>query len=200
MKLENAWKFVTLIRLKLGRGNLSWIGMQSCILGNPNSCLTMVGGFLKPHTLKERKKPSLNRKLTSQNCNPAFLVTIGLLKHHGSLNTLHKTLGMSFRTCWGRVEKFLVAGEQEIIHTKPFFFHVESAATCTDGHLEVDQRVIIWGTSVDTTWTSVDTLSQTSTEGVLDRSLVSTLPGLVSTHCPRLTQKVLGAVSSVDTT
>ncbi|MQM21921.1 hypothetical protein Taro_054968 [Colocasia esculenta] len=30
--------------------------------------------------------------------------------------------------------------------------------------------------------------------------LVSTLLGLVSTHCPRLTQKVLGAVSSVDTT
>ncbi|MQM12833.1 hypothetical protein Taro_045750 [Colocasia esculenta] len=38
--------------------------MQSCILGNPNSCLTMVGGFLKPHTLKGRKKSSKNRKLT----------------------------------------------------------------------------------------------------------------------------------------
>ncbi|MQM00174.1 hypothetical protein Taro_032906 [Colocasia esculenta] len=47
---------------------------------------------------------------------------------------------MSFRTCWGRVEKFLVAGEQEIIHTKPFFFPVVSAATCTNHHLEVDQR------------------------------------------------------------
>ncbi|MQM12776.1 hypothetical protein Taro_045695 [Colocasia esculenta] len=36
---------------------------------------------------------------------------------------------------------FLVAGEQEIIHTKPFFFPVVSAATCTDHHLEVDQRL-----------------------------------------------------------
>ncbi|MQL89396.1 hypothetical protein Taro_021982 [Colocasia esculenta] len=50
-KLENSGKFITLIRLKLGRGNLSWIRMQSCIIGNPNSCLSMVGGFLKPHTL-----------------------------------------------------------------------------------------------------------------------------------------------------
>ncbi|MQL78990.1 hypothetical protein Taro_011430 [Colocasia esculenta] len=69
--------------------------------------------------------------------------------------------GMSFRTCWGRAEKFLVAGEQEIIHTKPFLFPVESAATCTDGRLEVDQR-----------------------------ALVSTLLGLVSTHCPKPAQKV----------
>ncbi|MQM00417.1 hypothetical protein Taro_033152 [Colocasia esculenta] len=37
------------------------------------------------------------------------------------------------------------------------------------------------GTSVDTTWASVDTLSQHSSEGVLGRSLVSTLPDLVST-------------------
>ncbi|MQL74182.1 hypothetical protein Taro_006520 [Colocasia esculenta] len=36
--------------------------------------------------------------------------------------------------------EFLVAGEQEIVHTKPFFFPVVSATTCTDGHLEVDQR------------------------------------------------------------
>ncbi|MQL98394.1 hypothetical protein Taro_031100 [Colocasia esculenta] len=141
-KLENAGKFVTLIRLKLGRGNLSWIGMQSCILGNPNSCLTMVGGFLKPHTLFGRKKPSLDRKLLCQNCNLAFLVIVGLLKHHGCLNTLHQTLGMSFRTFWGRGEKFLVAGEQEIIHTKPFFFPVVYAATFIDHHLEVDQSLV----------------------------------------------------------
>ncbi|MQM22716.1 hypothetical protein Taro_055772 [Colocasia esculenta] len=115
--------------------------MQSCILGNPNSCLIMVGGFLKPHTLFGRKKSSLNRKLTCQNRNLAFLVIIGLLKHHGCLNTLHQTLRTSFRTCWGRVEKFLVAGEQEIIHTKPFFFPVVSAATCTDHHLGVELRV-----------------------------------------------------------
>ncbi|MQL78845.1 hypothetical protein Taro_011277 [Colocasia esculenta] len=68
---------------------------------------------------------------------------------------------MSFRTCWGRVEKFLVAGEQEIIHTKLFFFSVVSAVTCTYYHLDVDQR-----------------------------ALVSTLPNLVSTHCPKTAQKV----------
>ncbi|MQM06273.1 hypothetical protein Taro_039093 [Colocasia esculenta] len=72
--------------------------MQSCILGNPNSCLSMVEGFLKPHTLYGRKKSSLSRKLTCQNRNLDFLVIIGLLKHHGCLNTLHQTLGTSFRT------------------------------------------------------------------------------------------------------
>ncbi|MQL88562.1 hypothetical protein Taro_021117 [Colocasia esculenta] len=36
--------------------------------------------------------------------------------------------------------KFLVAGEQEIIHNKLFFFPVVFTATCTDHHLEVDQR------------------------------------------------------------
>ncbi|MQM20018.1 hypothetical protein Taro_053031 [Colocasia esculenta] len=42
--------------------------------------------------------------------------------------------------CWKKLGEFLVAGEQEIIHTKPFFFPVASAATCTDSHLGVDQR------------------------------------------------------------
>ncbi|MQL99936.1 hypothetical protein Taro_032667 [Colocasia esculenta] len=77
---------------------------------------------------------------------------------------------MSFRTCWGRDKKFLVAGEQEIIHTKRFFFPVVSAATCTDHHLEVDQR-----------------------------ALVSTLLALVSTHCPRTAQKVFWEVRIVFT-
>ncbi|MQL69216.1 hypothetical protein Taro_001514 [Colocasia esculenta] len=36
--------------------------------------------------------------------------------------------------------EFMAAGEQEIAHTKPFFFPIASAATCTDSHLEVDQR------------------------------------------------------------
>ncbi|MQM08071.1 hypothetical protein Taro_040926 [Colocasia esculenta] len=39
--------------------------------------------------------------------------------------------------------------------------------------------------------TSVDTLSQNSPESVLGSSLVSTLPDLVSTHSPILTQKVV---------
>ncbi|MQL78435.1 hypothetical protein Taro_010858 [Colocasia esculenta] len=61
-------------------------------------------------------------------------------KTHRCLNTLHQTLGDEFTSCWGCVEEFLVAGEQAIIHTKPFFFPVASAETCTDSHLEVDQR------------------------------------------------------------
>ncbi|MQL85764.1 hypothetical protein Taro_018296 [Colocasia esculenta] len=83
------------------------------------------------------------------------------------------------------MEEFLVAGEAGDPHTKPFFFPIVSTATCTDSHLEVDQRA----SSVDTTWTSVDTLSQISPEGVLGRPLVSTLPDLVSTlldqFCPK---------------
>ncbi|MQM22392.1 hypothetical protein Taro_055444 [Colocasia esculenta] len=43
-------------------------------------------------------------------------------------------------SCWGRVGEFLVAREQEIIHTKPFFFPFSSAATCTNRPLEVYQR------------------------------------------------------------
>ncbi|MQL85778.1 hypothetical protein Taro_018294 [Colocasia esculenta] len=71
-------------------------------------------------------------------------------KTHICLNTLHQTLRDEFTSCWGRVEEFLVSGEQEIAHTKPFFFPVASAATCTDCHLEVDQ-------SVDTPIDGVDT-------------------------------------------
>ncbi|MQM17815.1 hypothetical protein Taro_050794 [Colocasia esculenta] len=41
--------------------------------------------------------------------------------------------------------EFLVSGEQEIAHTKPFLFPIASAATCTDSHLEVDQRVLAEG-------------------------------------------------------
>ncbi|MQM18658.1 hypothetical protein Taro_051654 [Colocasia esculenta] len=37
-------------------------------------------------------------------------------------------------------KEFLVAGEQEIVHTKPFFFPFSSAATCTNSPLEVAQR------------------------------------------------------------
>ncbi|MQM14392.1 hypothetical protein Taro_047323 [Colocasia esculenta] len=33
-------------------------------------------------------------------------------------------------------------GEQEIAHTKPFFFPVASTTTYTDSHLEVDQSFI----------------------------------------------------------
>ncbi|MQM03915.1 hypothetical protein Taro_036706 [Colocasia esculenta] len=61
-------------------------------------------------------------------------------KHHGCLNTLHQTLWDEFTSCWGHVEEFLVAGEQEIAHTKPFFFPFLSAATCINHPLEVDQR------------------------------------------------------------
>ncbi|MQL97577.1 hypothetical protein Taro_030272 [Colocasia esculenta] len=63
-------------------------------------------------------------------------------KHHGYLNTHYPNPRDKFRTCWGRVEEFLVAGEQEIVHTKPFFFPFLSAATCTNHPLEVDQSAM----------------------------------------------------------
>ncbi|MQM14413.1 hypothetical protein Taro_047344 [Colocasia esculenta] len=63
-------------------------------------------------------------------------------KHHGSLNTLHQTLRDEFTSYWGRVEELLAAGGAGDPHTKPFFFPVVSAATCTDSHLEVDQRCV----------------------------------------------------------
>ncbi|MQL81827.1 hypothetical protein Taro_014285, partial [Colocasia esculenta] len=61
-------------------------------------------------------------------------------KHHGYLNTLHPNPRDEFRTFWGRVEEFLVAAEQEIVHTKPFFFPFSSVVTCINHPLEVDQR------------------------------------------------------------
>ncbi|MQM14137.1 hypothetical protein Taro_047066 [Colocasia esculenta] len=61
-------------------------------------------------------------------------------KHHGCLNTLHQTLGDEFTSCWGRVGEFLVAVEQEIVHTKLFFFPFSSVVTCTNHPLEVNQR------------------------------------------------------------
>ncbi|MQM23796.1 hypothetical protein Taro_056867, partial [Colocasia esculenta] len=48
--------------------------------------------------------------------------------------------------------------------------------------------------SVDTTWTSVDTLSQSSPESVLGGPLVSTLPQLVSTPCPKQPREVFWVV------
>ncbi|MQL83922.1 hypothetical protein Taro_016419 [Colocasia esculenta] len=68
--------------------------------------------------------------------------------------------GTSFRTCWGRVEKFLVAGEQEIIHTKPFFFPVVSAATCTYHHLGVELRMKSWRWTSTTGETVVPVLEE----------------------------------------
>ncbi|MQL94246.1 hypothetical protein Taro_026901 [Colocasia esculenta] len=52
----------------------------------------------------------------------------------------YQTLGDEFTSCWGRVEEFLAAGEQEIVHTKPFFFPVASAVTCTDSDYEVQEE------------------------------------------------------------
>ncbi|MQL79628.1 hypothetical protein Taro_012066 [Colocasia esculenta] len=71
----------------------------------------------------------------------------------------------------GRVEEFLAAGEPGDPHTKPFFFPVVSAATCTDHHLEVDQRFHM------------------TYKFCSGRALVSTLLGLVSTHYPSTAQK-----------
>ncbi|MQM21697.1 hypothetical protein Taro_054741 [Colocasia esculenta] len=51
-------------------------------------------------------------------------------------------------------------------------------ADLSNVHQDERQRIFN-GTSVDTTWASVDTLSQNSPEDVLGRPLVSTLLGLV---------------------
>ncbi|MQL75991.1 hypothetical protein Taro_008371 [Colocasia esculenta] len=87
-------------------------------------------------------------------------------KHHDSLNTLHQTLGDEFTSCWGRVEEFLVAGEQEIAHTKPFFFPFSSAATCTNRPLEVDQRDGSTGMAIG--GRSGEDTSGTEVEGAVD--------------------------------
>ncbi|MQL68612.1 hypothetical protein Taro_000895 [Colocasia esculenta] len=51
---------------------------------------------------------------------------------------------MNSITCWGRVEELLVAGEQEIKHTKLIFFPFLSALTCANHPLGVDQRSSWW--------------------------------------------------------
>ncbi|MQL75254.1 hypothetical protein Taro_007636 [Colocasia esculenta] len=98
-------------------------------------------------------------------------------KHHGCLNTLHQTLGTSFRTCWGRVEELLVAKELWNDHKKLIFFPVASAATCTDSNLEVDQSMsdtvdmdVEESVCLDTQVRDVSTSS--STKGRRLRSLV----------------------------
>ncbi|MQM21656.1 hypothetical protein Taro_054700 [Colocasia esculenta] len=64
-------------------------------------------------------------------------------KHLGCLNTLQPNPRDEFRTCWGSVEKLLVDEELWNDHKKLIFFPVASAATCTDSHLEVDQRFCV---------------------------------------------------------
>ncbi|MQL71257.1 hypothetical protein Taro_003598 [Colocasia esculenta] len=107
---------------------------------------------------RETSSPSLGVRVSSQLALESGLESEELevpLSVHTPTGTLHlstRTYWLStgdflaidrdeFRTCWGHVEEFLVAGEQEIVHTKPFFFPFSSAATCTNHPLEVDQRL-----------------------------------------------------------
>ncbi|MQM16040.1 hypothetical protein Taro_048993 [Colocasia esculenta] len=71
---------------------------------------------------------------------PFFSCCIRTPKTHRCLNTLHPNPRDEFRTCWGRVEELLVAGELWINHKKLIFFPRSSAMTCTNHPLEVDQR------------------------------------------------------------
>ncbi|MQM14447.1 hypothetical protein Taro_047381 [Colocasia esculenta] len=107
-------------------------------------------------------------------------------KHYGYLNTLHPNPRDEFRTFWSRVEEFLVAGEQKITHTKPFFFPFLSAATCTNHPLEVDQRTNTFCKgSVDTTMSGVDTMVQNKGRNVKKSpSQVDTSPEQVDTREP----------------
>ncbi|MQM03869.1 hypothetical protein Taro_036658 [Colocasia esculenta] len=61
-------------------------------------------------------------------------------KYLGCLNTLHPNPRDEFKTCWGRVEELLGAGELWIDHKKDIFFPCLSAATCTNRPLVADQR------------------------------------------------------------
>ncbi|MQL74505.1 hypothetical protein Taro_006863 [Colocasia esculenta] len=79
----------------------------------------------------ERHKPIPQPFFPSYNRTPKYL---------GCLNTLHPNTMDEFRTCRGRVEELLVAEELWNDHKKLIFFPVASAATCTDSHLEVNQR------------------------------------------------------------
>ncbi|MQL89308.1 hypothetical protein Taro_021880 [Colocasia esculenta] len=81
----------------------------------------------------ERHKPILQ---------PFFPCCIRTPKTHRCLNTLHPNPRDEFRTCWGRVEELLVAGELWIIHKKLIFFPRSSATTCTNRPLEVDQSTL----------------------------------------------------------
>ncbi|MQL99235.1 hypothetical protein Taro_031957 [Colocasia esculenta] len=74
---------------------------------------------------------------------PFFPCCIRTPKTHRCLNTLHPNPRDEFRTCWGRVEELLVAGELWIIHKKLIFFPRSSATTCTNRPLEVDQRTTL---------------------------------------------------------
>ncbi|MQM12566.1 hypothetical protein Taro_045484 [Colocasia esculenta] len=74
---------------------------------------------------------------------PFFPCCIRTPKTHRCLNTLHPNPRDEFRTCWDRVEELLVAEELWNDHKKLIFFPVASAATCTDSHLEVDQRSLL---------------------------------------------------------
>ncbi|MQL76304.1 hypothetical protein Taro_008694 [Colocasia esculenta] len=67
----------------------------------------------------------------------------GVVKLQGRVNAITQAElpegGTSSITCWGRVEELLVAGEQEIKHTKLIFFSCPSASTCVNRPLGVDQ-------------------------------------------------------------
>ncbi|MQL87249.1 hypothetical protein Taro_019782 [Colocasia esculenta] len=105
----------------------------------------------------------------------------------------------------GRVEEILAAGEAGDPHTKSFFFpcfvccdlHRPSSGSRPKSGKRSPPSGLNMGfsgkmrllqpkraTSVDTACASVDLLSQNSPDGVLGKPLVSTLPHLVSTHCP----------------
>ncbi|MQM10277.1 hypothetical protein Taro_043170 [Colocasia esculenta] len=76
---------------------------------------------------------------------PFFPCCIRTPKTHRCLNSLHPNPRDEFRTCWGRVEELLVAGELWIIHKKLIFFPRSSATTCTNRPLKVDQTIFLLG-------------------------------------------------------
>ncbi|MQL87800.1 hypothetical protein Taro_020346 [Colocasia esculenta] len=79
----------------------------------------------------ERHKPIPQPFFPSYNRTPKYL---------GCLNTLHPNPRDKLTTFWGSMEELMVAEELWNDHKKLIFFPIASAATCTDSHLEIDQR------------------------------------------------------------
>ncbi|MQL83623.1 hypothetical protein Taro_016114 [Colocasia esculenta] len=73
----------------------------------------------------------------------------GVVKHQGRVNAIMQAElpegGTSFRTCWGRVEGILVAGELWIDHKKLIFFLFLSTSACANRPLGVDQSEMLTG-------------------------------------------------------
>ncbi|MQL76005.1 hypothetical protein Taro_008383 [Colocasia esculenta] len=90
--------------------------------------------------LRRPSKPKLTESDAAANPKQTSIdVDANLSRRQGPVPP---TRGTNSITCWGRVEELLVAGEQEIKHTKLIFFPFSSTSTCANRPLGVDQRTM----------------------------------------------------------